>query len=71
MAHQVQGEGWQGIVGDLSADRKAFRNVPWGKAMMWLFLLSDTFVFGCFLTSYMSVRMSTSPIGATVPGPPP
>jgi cytochrome c oxidase subunit III len=60
MAHQVEGEGWQGIVGDLSADRKAFRNVPWGKAMMWLFLLSDTFVFGCFLTSYMSVRMSTT-----------
>ena len=60
MAHQVQGEGWQGIVGDLSADRKAFRNVSWGKAMMWLFLLSDTFVFGCFLTSYMSVRMSTT-----------
>ena len=56
----MQGEGWQGIVGDLSADRKAFRNVPWGKAMMWLFLLSDTFVFGCFLTSYMSVRMSTT-----------
>ena len=60
MTHQVEGEGWQGIVGDLSADRKAFRNVSWGKAMMWLFLLSDTFVFGCFLTSYMSVRMSTT-----------
>ena len=56
----VQGDGWQGIVEDLSADRKAFRDVPWGKAMMWLFLLSDTFVFGCFLTSYMSVRMSTT-----------
>jgi cytochrome c oxidase subunit 3 len=27
--------------------------------MMWLFLLSDTFVFGCFLTGYMTVRMST------------
>jgi len=34
MTHQVEGEGWQGIVEDLSADRKAFRNVPWGKAMM-------------------------------------
>jgi cytochrome c oxidase subunit 3 len=56
----AQAEGWQEIVTDLSADRKAFRNVPWGKAMMWLFLLSDTFVFGCFLTSYMSVRMSTT-----------
>ncbi|UEM25400.1 heme-copper oxidase subunit III family protein (plasmid) [Skermanella mucosa] len=48
------------MVDDLSADRKAFRDVPWGKAMMWFFLLSDTFVFGCFLTSYMSVRMSTT-----------
>jgi cytochrome c oxidase subunit 3 len=60
----VHGDGWQGMVEDLSADRKAFRDVPWGKAMMWLFLLSDTFVFGCFLTSYMSVRMAT-----TVPWP--
>ncbi len=56
----VQGDGWQGMVEDLSADRKAFRDVSWGKVMMWLFLLSDTFVFGCFLTSYMTVRMSTT-----------
>jgi len=34
--------------------------VPWGKAMMWIFLLSDTFIFSCFLISYMSVRMSTT-----------
>ncbi len=27
--------------------------------MMWIFLLSDTFVFGCFLLAYMSARMST------------
>ncbi len=27
---------------------------------MWIFLLSDTFVFSCFLVSYMSVRMSTT-----------
>ena len=45
-----------------SADKQAFP-VPWGKAMMWIFLLSDTFIFTCFLTSYMNVRMST-----TVPG---
>ena len=57
-------DGWSGMVADLSADREAFRQVPWGKAMMWVFLLSDTFVFGCFLTSYMTVRMST-----TVPWP--
>jgi cytochrome c oxidase subunit 3 len=34
--------------------------------MMWIFLLSDTFIFTCFLTSYMNVRMST-----TVPWPNP
>jgi cytochrome c oxidase subunit 3 len=27
--------------------------------MMWIFLLSDTFIFSCFLLSYMTVRMST------------
>ena len=27
---------------------------------MWIFLLSDTFIFGCFLISYMTVRMSTT-----------
>ncbi|CAI8784483.1 cytochrome c oxidase subunit III [Pseudomonas sp. IT-P253] len=50
--------GWQGIASDWSSDREAFRQVPWGKAMMWIFLLSDTFVFTCFLTGYMSVRMT-------------
>src|SRR4026208_2216754 len=50
--------GWQGIVGDWSADKQAF-HVPWGKAMMWIFLLSPTFIFTCFLTGYMNVRLST------------
>jgi cytochrome c oxidase subunit 3 len=50
--------GWQGIVNDWSADKQTFQ-VPWGKAMMWIFLLSDTFIFTCFLTGYMNVRMST------------
>ena len=36
------------------------QDVPWGKAMMWIFLLSDTFIFARFLTSYMTVRMSTT-----------
>ena len=26
---------------------------------MWIFLLSDTFIFTCFLTGYMNVRVST------------
>ena len=57
-------DGWQGIVADWSSDQRAFKNVPWGKAMMWIFLLSDTFIFTCFLLSYMTVRIST-----TVPWP--
>ena len=59
-------EGLQGIVADVSSDQRAFKNVPWGKAMMWIFLLSDTFIFSSFLISYMTVRMS-----ATEPWPNP
>ena len=59
-------EGWQGFVADWSSDQRAFKHVPWGKAMMWIFLLSDTFIFSCFLVSYMTVRIST-----TVPWPNP
>src|SRR6266853_4828968 len=59
-------EGSEGIVADWSSDQRAFKNVPWGKAMMWIFLLSDTFIFSSFLISYMNVRIST-----TVPWPHP
>src|SRR5881628_4155239 len=53
--------GWRGLVADWSSDRNAFA-VSWGKAMMWIFLLSDTFIFSCFLTGYMTVRIaSTAP----------
>ena len=58
-------EGLQGVATDYSADKQAF-SVPWGKAMLWIFLLSDTFIFSCFLVSYMHVRIST-----TVPWPHP
>src|SRR5438445_3207453 len=51
--------GWHGIAADWSSDQRAFKNVSWGKAMMWIFLLSDTFIFGCFLLSYMTARIST------------
>lgn len=53
-------DGWDGIVADWGSDQRTFKNVPWGKAMMWIFLLSDTFIFSCFLISYMNVRMSTA-----------
>ena len=52
-------DGLRGVAADWSSDQRAFKNVSWGKAMMWIFLLSDTFVFGCFLLSYMTARMST------------
>src|ERR1700726_2701776 len=52
--------GWAGIAADWSSDQRAFKNVTWGKAMIWIFLLSDTFIFSCFLLSYMTVRMSTA-----------
>ena len=60
----AQPEGMLSIVADWSSDQRAFKNVSWGKAMMWIFLLSDTFIFSCFLISYMTVRMST-----TIPWP--
>ena len=64
-AGDAQQAAWETIVTDWSSDKQTFR-VPWGKAMMWIFLLSDTFIFTCFLTGYMNVRMST-----TVPWPNP
>ncbi len=48
------------VVDDWAADIAVFRGVPWGKAMMWIFLLSDTFIFTSFLTGYMTVRMTTA-----------
>ena len=65
-AAQSRPAGWRGVAVDWASDQRAFKNVSWGKAMMWIFLLSDTFVFGCFLLSYMTARMST-----TVPWPNP
>jgi cytochrome c oxidase subunit 3 len=53
-------EGLPGVVADWSSDQRAFKKVPWYKAMMWIFLLSDTFIFSCFLISYMTVRASTT-----------
>jgi cytochrome c oxidase subunit 3 len=51
--------GLNGVISDWSSDKTAFKTASWGKAMIWIFLLSDTFIFGCFLLSYMTVRMST------------
>src|SRR5437763_6998500 len=62
----VAARGWREVATDWASDQRAFKSASWGKAMMWIFLLSDTFIFSCFLVSYMTVRMST-----TVPWPDP
>jgi len=62
MAHEgtaAAPEGMKGFVTDWSADKQAF-HVPWGKAMMWIFLLSDTFIFTSFLVGYGHDRISTA-----------
>lgn len=48
----------KGLVADWSSDVQAFK-VRWSKAMMWIFLVSDTFIFGSFLSAYMAVRLTT------------
>ncbi len=48
------------IIDDWAGDQEAFRHVHWGKAMMWIFLLSDTFIFSSFLVSYMTMRSSVT-----------
>ncbi len=50
----------RGLAKDWASDKDAFKNVSWGKTMMWIFLLSDTFIFSCFLVGYMSVRMTST-----------
>jgi cytochrome c oxidase subunit 3 len=57
---EVVDTGVKGLVTDWASDKDAFKNVSWGKTMMWIFLLSDTFIFSCFLVGYMSVRMTTA-----------
>jgi len=51
--------GLKGVVADWASDQRSFKTASWGKAMMWIFLVSDTFVFGIFLLSYMTTRIST------------
>ena len=55
----LEGGHMQSIVKDWSDEKQAFQ-VPWGKLMMWVFLVSDTFIFTCFLVGYMTVRITTT-----------
>ena len=56
---EVSNDGMDGFVDDWASDKDAFKGVSWGKAMMWIFLLSDTFIFSCFLIGYLAVRTTT------------
>jgi cytochrome c oxidase subunit 3 len=47
------------LITDWGEDKEVFK-VHWGKAMMWIFLVSDTFIFTSFLTGYMKVRTSST-----------
>jgi cytochrome c oxidase subunit 3 len=47
------------VVEDWVGEKETF-HVPWGKVMMWIFLVSDTFIFSCFLVGYMNVRRTTT-----------
>lgn len=51
------------FISDWASDRQAFR-VRWSKAMIWIFILGDAFVFGSFLSAYASARLA-----ATAPWP--
>ncbi len=51
--------GFTGIISDWSSDQTTFKGAGWGKPMMWLFILSDIFIFGVFLLGYMSARLAT------------
>jgi len=47
------------LVSDWASDLATFK-VVWSKAMMWIFLLSDTFIFGSFIASYAAARLAAS-----------
>jgi cytochrome c oxidase subunit 3 len=53
-------KGWSGFAHDWATDQKVFKGMSWGKAMMWIFLLSDTFIFSCLLISLLTGRASTA-----------
>lgn len=65
MQPQERSTPWRQLVADWASDQQTFR-VNWGKAMMWIFILSDAFVFGSFLAGYAAARLAAT---ATAPWP--
>lgn len=59
LAGSAPAEGLRGIIADWSRDRRTF-SMGWGKAMIWIFIISDIFVFGCFLAAYAAVRLAAT-----------
>ena len=47
--------GFSGMASDTASDQTMFKGVNWGKAMMWIFLLSDTFT-----VSYTHLTLPTN-----------
>jgi cytochrome c oxidase subunit 3 len=60
---QERAGGLRMLIADWASDREAFR-VRWSKAMMWIFIVGDAFVFGSFLSGYAATRLA-----ATAPWP--
>lgn len=58
--NQTLDPGVKGLVSDWASDQVAFKGASWSKSMMWLFVLSDIFIFGIFLLGYMVARMSAT-----------
>ena len=47
VGHELK-PGFKGMAEDTGSDQTMFKGVQWGKLMMWIFLLSDTFVLAVF-----------------------
>ena len=58
-------KGGKGFVHDFAADQTVFKGVPWGKSMMWIFLLSDTLIFSCFLYDFPTNPLALTGLFAT------
>ena len=52
---EAGGGGWRTVAADFAAD---VRTIPmsWGKAMMWIFIVADAFIFAAFLVGYGAAR---------------